>query len=154
MMVPFGLTDAEVASREQRAINEAEYEELARRMIDKYKHIEGFDGNFPNWLIGQEIGARKSNNTVRGVYEAATRLLGREADRSTPEEQAEAQARWELARQEGELVMSCLHFLYARGTTSSLKVCDSSGGPVSGWQGKPYRGWVTRVTRTPASKFQ
>ena len=120
------INDAAIASREQRAINEAEYEELARTMIEKYRQIEGFDGNFPNWLIGQEIGARKSNNRVRGVYEAASRLLGREADRSTPEEQAEAARQWALADQEGELVMSCLKFLDARGTTSSLKV-DQGG---------------------------
>ena len=120
------LTDAEVASREQRAINEAEYEELARTMIEKYRQIEGFDVNFPNWLIGQEIGARKSNNRVRGVYEAASRRLGREADRSTPGEQTEAARQWALANQKGELVMSCLNFLDARGTTSSLKV-DQGG---------------------------
>ena len=120
------INEAAIASRNQRAINAAEYEALARTMIAKYMQIEGFDGNFPNWLIAKEIGARKSNNRVRGVYEAASRLLGREADRSTTEEQAEAQARWELARQEGELVMSCLHFYNARGTTSSLKV-DQGG---------------------------
>ena len=120
------INDAAIASREQRAINEAEYEELARTMIEKYRQIEGFDGNFPNWLIGKEIGAGKTNNRVRGVYEAATRLLGREADRSTPEQQAEAARRWALADQERELVMSCLNFLDARGTTSSLKV-DQGG---------------------------
>ena len=120
------INEAAIASREQRAINEAEYEELAHTMIEKYRQIEGFDGNFPNWLIGKEIGARKSNNRVRGVYEAATRLLGREADRSTPEEQAEAARRWALAEQEEELVLNCLKFLDARGTTSSLKV-DQGG---------------------------
>ena len=120
------LTDAETASREQRAINEAEYEELARTMIEKYRQIEGFDDNFPNWLIAEEIGARKSNNRVRGVYEAASRQLGREADRSTPGQQACVQRQRALDDQEGELVMSCLHFLYARGTTSSLKV-DQGG---------------------------
>ena len=124
--MPYELTDSEVASREQRACNEAEYEDLARTMIEKYTHIEGFDGNFPNWLIAKKIGARKSNNRVRGVYEAATRLLGREADRSTPEEQAEAARRWALAEQEEELVLNCLKFLDARGTTSSLKV-DQGG---------------------------
>ena len=129
-MVPYELTDSAGASREQRARNAAEYEDLARTMLEKYFAIEGFDGNFPNWLIAKEIGARKSNNRVQGVYEAATRLLGREADRSTPEEQAEAARRWALAEQEGELVMRCLQFLSARGTTSLLKVCDSSGGPV------------------------
>ena len=120
------INEAALASREQRAMNEAEYDQLARAMIEKYRQIEGFDDNFPNWLIAEEIGARKTNNRVRGVYEAATRLLGREADRSTPEEQAEAARRWALAEQEGELVMSCLHFLDARGTTSSLKV-DQGG---------------------------
>ena len=120
------INEAAIASRNQRAINAAEYEALARTMIAKYNQIEGFDGNYPNWLIAEEIGARKSNNRVRGVYEAATRLLGREADRSTPEEQAEAARRWALADQEGELVMSCLKFLDARGTTSSLKV-DQGG---------------------------
>ena len=120
------INDAAIASRSQRAINEAEYEALARTMIAKYNQIEGFDGNYPNWLIAEEIGARKSNNRVRGVYEAATRLLGREADRSTPEEQAEAARRWAHADQEGELVMSCLKFLDARGTRSSLKA-DQGG---------------------------
>ena len=120
------INEAAIASRNQRAINAAEYEALARTMIAKYNQIEGFDGNYPNWLIAEEIGARKSNNRVRGVYEAATRLLGREADRSTPEEQAEAARRWAHADQEGELVMSCLKFLDARGTTSSLKV-DQGG---------------------------
>ena len=91
------INEAAIVSREQRAINEAEYEALARTMIEKNRQIEGFDGNFPNWLIAEEIGARKSNNRVRGVYEAATRLLGREADRSTPEDQAEAARRWALA---------------------------------------------------------
>ena len=120
------INEAAIASRNQRAINAAEYEALARRMIAKYMQMEGFDGNYPNWLIAEEIGARKSNNRVRGVYEAATRLLGREADRSTPEEQAEAARRWALADQEEELVLSCLKFLDARGTTSSLKV-DQGG---------------------------
>ena len=120
------INEAALASREQRAMNEAEYDQLARAMIEKYRQIEGFDDNFPNWLIAEEIGARKTNNRVRGVYEAATRLLGREADRSTPGEQAEAARRWALADQEGELVMSCLNFLDARGTTSSLKV-DQGG---------------------------
>ena len=116
------INEAALASREQRAMNEAEYDQLARAMIEKYRQIEGFDDNFPNWLIAEEIGARKTNNRVRGVYEAATRLLGREADRSTPEEQAEAARRWVHADQEGELVMICLEFLDARGTTSSLKI--------------------------------
>ena len=120
------INEAAIASREQRAINEAEYEELARTMIEKYRQIEGFDGNFPNWLIAEEIGARKTNNRVRGVYVAASRQLGREADRSTPEEQAEAARRWALAEQEEELVLNCLKFLDARGTTSSLKV-DQGG---------------------------
>ena len=120
------INEAAIASRDARAINAMEYEALARTMIAKHNQIEGFDGNYPNWLIAEEIGARKSNNRVRGVYEAATRLLGREADRSTPEEQAEAARRWALADQEGELVMSCLKFLDARGTTSSLKV-DQGG---------------------------
>ena len=125
-MVPFGLTDAEVASRTQRAINEAEYENIARAMRDRYFYNPDFDGNFSYWHIGQELGAKKSNKTVKGVYEALTRLLGREADQSTPEEQAEADRQWALADQEGELVMSCLKFLDARGTTSSLKV-DQGG---------------------------
>ena len=120
------INEAAIASRNQRAINAGEYEALACTMIAKYNQIEGFDGNYPNWLIAEEIGARKSNNRVRGVYEAATRLLGREADRSTPEEQAEAARRWVHADQEGELVMSCLKFLDARSTTSSLKV-DQGG---------------------------
>ena len=120
------INEAAIASRNQRAINAAEYEALARTMIAKYNQIEGFDGNYPNWLIGQEIGAWKTNNTVRGVYDALTRLLRREADQSTPEQQAEAARRWALADQEGELVMSCLKFLDARGTTSSLKV-DQGG---------------------------
>ena len=120
------INEAAIASREQRAINEAEYEELARTMIEKYRQIEGFDDNFPTWLIRKEIGVRKTNKRVQGVYDAATRLLGREADRSTPEEQAEAARRWAHADQEGELVMSCLTFLDARGTTSSLKV-DQGG---------------------------
>ena len=43
-----GLTDrAQRASWAQRAINEAEYEELARTMIEKYQQIDGFDGNYP-----------------------------------------------------------------------------------------------------------
>ena len=121
-----GLTDAEVASRTQRAINEAEYENIARAMRDRYFYNPDFDGNFSYWHIGQELGAKKSNKTVKGVYEALTRLLGREADRSTPEEQAEAARRWALADQEEELVLSCLKFLDARGTTSSLKV-DQGG---------------------------
>ena len=116
------INEAALASREQRAMNEAEYDQLARAMIEKYRQIEGFDDNFPNWLIAEEIGARKTNNRVRGVYEAATRRLGREADRSTPEEQAEAARRWALADQEE----NCLKFLDARGTTSSLKV-DQGG---------------------------
>ena len=101
------INEAAIASREQRAINESEYEELARTLIEKYRQIAGFDGNFPNWLIGQEIGARKSNNRVRGVYEAASRLLGREADRSTPEEQAEAARRWALAGDELSELLGC-----------------------------------------------
>ena len=117
-----GLTDAEIASRAQRAINEAEYENIARAMRDRYFYNPDFDGNFSYWHIGQELGHTKSNKRVRGVYEALTRLLGREADRSTPEEQAEAARRWVHADQEGELVMICLEFLDARGTTSSLKI--------------------------------
>ena len=120
------INEAAIASRNQRAINASEYEALARTMIAKHMQREGFDGNYPNWLIAEEIGARKSNNRVRGVYEAATRLLGREADLSTPDEQAEAARRWALAEQEEELVLNCLKFLDARGTTSSLKV-DQGG---------------------------
>ena len=91
-------------------------------MIAKYRRIEGFDWNFPFWLIAEELGHTNTNNRVRGVYAAASRQLGREADRSTPEEQAEAASRWALAEQEEELVLNCLKFLDARGTTSSLKV--------------------------------
>ena len=120
------INDAAIASRSQRAINEAEYEALARRIIRKYDETEGFDGNYPYFLIGDEIGARKSNNRVRGVYDAIKRILGREPDMSTPGEQAEAARQWALADQEGELVLSCLRFLDARGTTSSLKV-DQGG---------------------------
>ena len=116
------INEAALASREQRAMNEAEYDQLARAMIEKYRQIEGFDDNFPTWLIRKEIGARKTNKRVQGVYDAATRLLGREADRSTHEEQAEAQSRRDNARQEEEVVMIALNFLHARGTTSSLKV--------------------------------
>ena len=122
-----GLTDrAQRASWAQRAINEAEYEELARTMIEKYQQIDGFDGNFPTWFIRKEIGARKNNKTVQGVYDAATRRLGREADSSTVEEQAEAQAGRDHERQEREVAMMCLNFLHERGTTSSLKV-DQGG---------------------------
>ena len=96
-MVPYELTDSEGASREQRARNAAEYEDLARTMIAKYRRIEGFDGNFPFWLIAEELGHTNTNNRVRGVYAAASRQLGREADRSTPKQQAEAARRWALA---------------------------------------------------------
>ena len=117
-----GLTEAEVAARDQRAINEAEYGDVARAMIEKYRYIEGFDGNFTYWTIGQELGTKKSGKRVRGVYEALCRLLGREADQSTDTEKAEEASRYALAEQEEELVMRCLEFLLARGTTSSLKV--------------------------------
>ena len=117
---------AERASREQRAWNEAEYMETARWLIHKYTPVRGFDGNFPTWLIRQEIGARSNNKTVKGVYAALTQLLDREADQSTHEQQVEAQARWDRDRQEGEVVMIALNFLHARGTTSSLKV-DQGG---------------------------
>ena len=125
-----GFTDAEIASREQRAINEAEYKEISQRMIDKYIDVQGFDGNFPTWLIRQEIGARSNNKTVKGVYAALTELLEREADQSTHEQQVEAQARWDREQAhiqlEGEVVMRALDFLHGRGTTSSLKV-DQGG---------------------------
>ena len=76
-------------------------------MIAKYRRIEGFDGNFPFWLIAEELGHTNTNNRVRGVYAAATRLLGREADRSTPEEQAEAARRWALAGDELSELLGC-----------------------------------------------
>ena len=130
MIVPFGLTDAEVASREQRAINEAEYKEIAQRMIDNYIDVQGFDGNFPTWLIRQEIGACNNNKTVKGVYAALTVLLGRDADNNTNDQQVEAQARWDREQAhiqlEGEVAMMALDFFHARGTTSSLKV-DQGG---------------------------
>ena len=122
---------AERASREQRAINEAEYLEIARWLRYKYFYnVRGFNGSFPTWLIRQEIGARSNNKTVKGVYAAATRQLGREADNSTHEEQVEAQARWDREQAriqlEGEVAMMALDFFHARGTTSSLKV-DQGG---------------------------
>ena len=121
---------AERASREQRAMNEAEYMEIAQWIRHKYTPVRGFDGNFPTWLIRQEIGARSNNKTVKGVYAALTELLEREADRSTHEQQVEAQARWDREQAhiqlEGEVAMIALDFFHERGTTSSLKV-DQGG---------------------------
>ena len=111
-------------------MNEAENMETARWLIHKYTPVRGFDGNFPTWLIRQEIGARNNNKTVKGVYAALTQLLDREADQSTHEQEVEAQARWDREQAqiqlEGEVAMKALGFLHARGTTSSLKV-DQGG---------------------------
>ena len=122
---------AERASREQRAINEAEYLEIARGLRYKYWYeVPGFDGNFPTWLIAQELGYKNNNKRVKGVYAALTQILEREADESTHEEQVEAQSQWDreqaLIQLEGQVVMMALDFLYKRGTTSSLKV-DQGG---------------------------
>ena len=121
---------AERASREQRATNEAQYREIAQWIRYKYIPVRGFDGNFPTWLIREEIGARNNNKTVKGVYAALTELLDREADESTHEQQVEAQARWDREQAhiqlEGEGAMMALDFFHARGTTSSLKV-DQGG---------------------------
>ena len=121
---------AERASREQRAINEAEYLEIARWLRYKYFYnVRGFNGSFPTWLIRQEMGYN-NNKRVKGVYAALTEILGREADESTHEEQVEAQSQWDreqaLIQLEGQVVMMALDFLYKRGTTSSLKV-DQGG---------------------------
>ena len=104
--------------------------ETARWLIHKYTPVRGFDGNFPTWLIRQEIGARSNNKTVKGVYAALTEILGREADESTHEEQVQAQSQWDreqaLIQLEGRVVIMALDFLHERGTTSSLKV-DQGG---------------------------
>ena len=56
-------------------MNEAQYMKIAQWLRHKYTPVRGFDGNFPTWLIREEIGARSINKTVKGVYEQLAKLV-------------------------------------------------------------------------------